>query len=340
MKTTLFVLLLAISCTLAADLVPTISVEREHTHLGFEKVKLNWIIENTDNSPVLLLKFGTPAEGTFQNTLTSNMFNIVSQNGVSPVYTGILMKRDLSPKKENYVIIPGNSVISGEIILSDAYHFTEDGVYTIQLVASRSNILNSYPLVSNEIQITISGSTPFEHQESNNLAVTYTSCTSNEESIVKSAISGAVSASNGAVDYLASGCTPSYNTWFGDYSSPRYSTVYSNFQAIYSALASNNFGINCGCNQAGTYAYVYPTDPTKTIHLCPVFWDASTKSTGVYNTQPGTLTHEMSHFNAVAGTEDYQYGTAGCKSLASNDPAKAIANADNYEYFQESGPSC
>jgi len=41
----------------------------------------------------------------------------------------------------------------------------------------------------------------------------------------------------------------------------------------------------------------------------------------------------MSHFSAVAGTQDTVYGVAGCKNLAKTNPDKAISNADNLGYF-------
>jgi len=223
--------------------------------------------------------------------------------------------------------------------LTDAYHFFEDGVYTIKLNTVQSNMLDIVPLVSNEVTVTISGSKPYIYETSDNVAVTYTDCTTSERNIAATAISNAVSASSGALSYLNSGCQPTYITWFGTYSASNYNTVKSHFSNIYSSLASNNFGIDCSCNQPGVYAYVYPSDPSKTIYLCPVFWQSSTNPYA-YNSQPGTLTHEMSHFNSVAGTQDYQYGTAGCLRLAETNPSRAIMNADNHEYFQESRPSC
>ena len=47
----------------------------------------------------------------------------------------------------------------------------------------------------------------------------------------------------------------------------------------------------------------------------------------------------MSHFNAVAGTDDHVYGQSGAKALAISDPAKAVDNADSHEYFAENTPS-
>jgi hypothetical protein len=53
----------------------------------------------------------------------------------------------------------------------------------------------------------------------------------------------------------------------------------------------------------------------------------------------GTLIHETSHFTIVAGTDDHAYGQSSCQSLAQNDPARAVDNADNHEYIAENNPS-
>jgi peptidyl-Lys metalloendopeptidase len=92
--------------------------------------------------------------------------------------------------------------------------------------------------------------------------------------------------------------------------------------------------LDCGCRKK-YYAYVYPTQPY-TIYLCSVFWTAPLTGT---DSKAGTLIHEMSHFNVVAGTDDYVYGQAGAKNLAITNPAQAIDNADNHEYFAENNPA-
>jgi peptidyl-Lys metalloendopeptidase len=46
----------------------------------------------------------------------------------------------------------------------------------------------------------------------------------------------------------------------------------------------------------------------------------------------------MSHFTAVAGTDDRVYGQAAAATLAGSDPDRAIDNADSHEYFGENDP--
>ena len=129
---------------------------------------------------------------------------------------------------------------------------------------------------------------------------------------------------------------PRYTTWFGAYTSARYSTVSQHFVAIDSAIdqSGGQIKINCGCNQ-NYYAYVYPTKPYE-IFVCKAFWTAPLAGT---DSKGGTLIHEMSHFNVVAGTDDWVYGQAGAKNLALTNPTNAVDNADSHEYFAENTPN-
>jgi peptidyl-Lys metalloendopeptidase len=47
----------------------------------------------------------------------------------------------------------------------------------------------------------------------------------------------------------------------------------------------------------------------------------------------------MSHFDVVAGTNDWVYGQSAAKNLAATNPTNALDNADNHEYFAENNPS-
>jgi peptidyl-Lys metalloendopeptidase len=103
--------------------------------------------------------------------------------------------------------------------------------------------------------------------------------------------------------------------------------------AIEDALDTKSMTLDCGCKKP-YYAYVYPGQPYK-IFLCKAFWSAPLSGT---DSKGGTLVHEMSHFNVVAGTDDEAYGQRDAAALALSDPAGARGNADNYEYFAENTP--
>lgn len=53
--------------------------------------------------------------------------------------------------------------------------------------------------------------------------------------------------------------------------------------------------------------------------MCNAFWSAPVSGT---DSKGGTIVHEMSHFNVVAGTDDIVYGQSGAKSLALSNPAQ------------------
>ena len=80
------------------------------------------------------------------------------------------------------------------------------------------------------------------------------------------------------------------------------------------------------------YAYVNPSDAEKRIYLGDPFWSAA--PTGV-DSKAGILSHEMSHFDGVGGTDDFAYGADDAKRLAKDDPSKALYNADNFEFYLE-----
>ena len=167
--------------------------------------------------------------------------------------------------------------------------------------------------------------------------VTFASCDATQAATAMDAVNQARAYSENSKQYLSGGTVgPRYTTWFGAYSSQRYATALDHFQAIDAAMDQNNgeITINCGCNQ-NYYAYVYPTRPYE-IFVCRAFWSAPLAGT---DSKGGTLIHEMSHFNVVAGTDDIVYGQTGAKNLAASDPAGALNNADNHEYFAENHPS-
>ena len=166
--------------------------------------------------------------------------------------------------------------------------------------------------------------------------VGYAACSTTQINGASAAISQARSYSENSKNYLNAGTAgPRYTTWFGVYNSTRYNTAKSHFAAIDTAMdqSNNNIIIDCSCNQS-YYAYVYPTQPYR-IYVCRAFWSAPTGGT---DSKGGTLIHEMSHFNAVAGTDDHVYGQSGAKSLAISNPNNAVDNADNHEYFAENTP--
>jgi peptidyl-Lys metalloendopeptidase len=295
--------------------------------------------------------------------LQSNLFE-VTYNGKPVAYTGPQIKRSAPTEADFVVLRPGDSRLV-RVDLSQSYDLSKAGEYTVKfrsflqgarndsgkLVAARNGGLAR--LESAPLRLWVDASNPLNQLKSGDGRVTvqgkpgsggtvvngvsYVGCSSTQISGAGAAVVAARSYTENAKGYMA-GTThgPRYTTWFGAYVSSRWTTVQQHYVAIDGAMDQNagQIKINCGCNQ-NYYAYVYPTKPYE-IFVCKAFWSAPNTGT---DSRAGTLVHEMSHFNATAGTDDWVYGQSGAKSLAISDPAKAIDNADSHEYFAENTPN-
>lgn len=283
----------------------------------------------------------------------------VFHNGKAAQYLGPMIKRP-APTEADLVTFQPYETKLVTVDLSKSYDLGNTGEYTVSFISfldgartssgrrlSSSNgrmaILQSVPLklwVDSSNKLSALRATANSKPGTGGTVVsgvTYVGCSSTQITGAGSAVSQARTYSEGAKGYLASNTQGArYTTWFGAYTSARYSTVNQHFVAIDAAMdqSGGQVKINCGCSQ-NYYAYVYPTKPYE-IFVCKAFWTAPTAGT---DSKGGTLIHEMSHFNVVAGTDDWVYGQAGAKSLAISNPTNAVDNADNHEYFAENTPN-
>ncbi|WP_213948555.1 M35 family metallo-endopeptidase [Luteibacter sp. dw_328] len=95
--------------------------------------------------------------------------------------------------------------------------------------------------------------------------------------------------------------------------------------------AEQNF--KCGCPGFGpdTPAHV-ETESKYTTYFCEKFFKLP--QFDAFGSQIGTLAHEYTHFDALyPGTADYGYGRQLAEKFAREDRAKAVRNADNFEFF-------
>ena len=173
------------------------------------------------------------------------------------------------------------------------------------------------------------------------LTPTYLNCSNSNISSIGNALTNAQSYATESYNFLVNLAAASrstdarYKTWFGAYTSSRYSTVQSHYNSLKNAFAGQTFQLNCDCSTDNSlYAFVYANQPYQ-VHLCGAFFAAPATGT---DSKAGTLVHETSHFTVVAGTNDNAYGQTACKSLATKNPKKAIDNADSHEYFAENTP--
>ncbi len=265
---------------------------------------------------------GIPIEAVPEDPLMAPLF-VVERGGVPVHYTGALAKR----VDDTIPLAPG-AAITRTVDLASGYEFARTGTYTVRYAGAWESM---------PVSIEVSGRRSLINRfEMSLLPADYTSCSADQQSTAETSLIHARTYVGRATTYLGGTAGLRYTTWFGLYDATRWSTVQSHFQAMASALDTQTIGIHCAgsvCTDS-TYGYVYANSPY-TIYVCGAFWSAPATGT---DSKAGTLIHELSHFTVVAGTIDWVYGQSGARSLATGDPAKAIDNADNYEYFAENTP--
>jgi peptidyl-Lys metalloendopeptidase len=317
-----------------------------------DRITLKYTFSNTSDKSINILKWNTPLEG-----INADIFNILLNNQRIS-YVGRTIKRG-SPQPDDYLTIKSGEIITGEVNIDDAYYISSQGSYIIelntvildfgydspdQLIARK--VYDSRILGSNKVTLKLiedknlpDFESMYPKEDASPKTPGFVGCSQNQQDIINKALSNAQLYSfgsyfallNAKVESLST--APRYITWFGTYGVTNYNTVTNHYDAIYKALTQQTITFHCDCNE-NYYAYVYPNNPYH-VYLCNLFWSAPQTGT---DCQFGTIIHEVSHFYVVSSTTDYVYGQAGAKNLAATTPAKAIANADNHEYFAENNP--
>jgi len=320
-----------------------------------QDVLVNISYKNHTAANVDILKWYLPdAEGNIEDDIFK-----ITRDGIAVDYTGRHYKRP-APTAADYVTLAPSEELNFKVELSGVYDFSEQGYYRVGMSVDNKalfapvtadNSKRAMPSALNaefatDVFVTkvrakkgkpcnprkedCSGGT-----DPGGDGVSFTgNCSNSEQSSLLSALDAAKTITNDSVSYLNGNSGPRYNQWFGADSSQRWNTVASNFDAIKDGFDNKPLTLDCSCNQS-YFAYVYPNQPYK-IYLCRAFWNA--RETGT-DSRAGTLVHEMSHFNAVAGTDDIVYGQSGAASLADSNPNDAVKNADSHEYFAENTPN-
>lgn len=313
--------------------------------------KIDYQLVNNSATTIHVLRWQTPVDG-----VSADLFRVV-RDGEEVAYTGMMVKR-VAPRAEDYIELKPGEGISAEVDLSAYYDMRSGGRFEVSYTRDASDVVReaalatkggvdtgvaAFDLARGTVEVHVdAAASPLDMSIDalgpSPLAATnsFVSCSNTRQTQLATARNSSVTYANNSKSYLTAGTLGSrYTWWFGSYTSARYSTVRSHFTNIASALSSQPYTFNCSCTDSGTYAYVYPTQPYK-VWLCGAFWAAPNTGT---DSRAGTLVHETSHFNVVAGTDDWAYGQTAAHNLATSNPTKAVDNADNHEYFAENTPA-
>ncbi len=343
------------------DLQVNLSLSDRST-VSTQDVMVDVVFTNTGSTPISMVRWFVP-----DGELDGELF-LLSRDGQAVPYVGPVIKRAQPAAQDMITLAPGES-ISGSAEISGLYDLSSSGVYSIRYgVASTqlfgasapraaSNLLRrelsqeigeTQELYSNEVSTWVEGRKndlveqgrmmrAGDSLSSTLAAVSFSGrCSATQQSTLQSAHTAAKNMANGSVTYLngTPSATQRYTTWFGSYSSTGWSQVKGHYVNIKDALDNKSIVYDCSCKKS-YYAYVYPTQPYK-VYLCRAFWNAPLTGT---DSKGGTIVHELSHFNVIAGTDDFAYGQTAAKQLALTNPAQARMNADSHEYFAENTPA-
>ncbi|WP_436535970.1 M35 family metallo-endopeptidase [Actinoplanes sp. HUAS TT8] len=306
---------------------------------------VNVTVRNTSSSAVTVLSRDLPQARESKAVLA------VTRDGVPVPYRGKVAKL-AAPTAADYTRIPAGGVYAATVNLADDYDLSQPGTVAVTLASTRVRartgtttlrVDNGRATVRTTAGIrgagTLSGVAPTTTEQvkvaaaAAAVSITYRGCTTSEKTSLATAVTNAATYSQKSTTWLSA--NPSgggaYATWFGTYSSSRFSRVTSAYSKITTELTTKALTLDCTSNE-DYYAYVYPDQPY-IIYLCNAFWTAPATGT---DSKAGTLIHESSHFTVNGGTDDHVYGQTAAKQLAVSSPANAVDNADNYEYFAES----
>jgi len=309
---------------LTATLIPTTS-----------ETTLTLRLQNTDSSAVALLHWSLPFDKRFGG---ENVFRVFKDYQEVP-YIGAIVKY-ADPSFLDYIVLDVDETISVPVELHNLYDLSEIGNYEVRFEYVLMDLVNEVDFAS--IPRTKETFSRSKLVVSNTVVLTTTKpalptrvkvpypCSNAEYNEILDAADSLVPLITRARQVINTGNSDTYLEWFGAYTNARWNIA----EEVIRLIQLNNV-VDYACDDmAGVYAYVYPNDATHTIYLCSVFWGIN--KIGGFDTQSGTLLHELSHFNNIGGTGDHAYGTGACRNLAISNPNNAVNNADSYEYFGES----
>jgi peptidyl-Lys metalloendopeptidase len=313
-----------------ADLRVSLSLDQA-AYAAHEPVRATVTIANAGRNAVKLLGWMLPAED-----LEEPLFR-VERDGARVAFTGPRYKR-AGVNPGDFVLLASGASLTRSVDLAAFYDFSASGDHRISVEIDAGALRrdgSGGTLRSNVETAWVEARRPPPPPEPTEPGLYFTNCTATQQAQASAGFEAAIDMSGDAAAYLDGqpSATPRYTEWFGAFTTARWDRVAENFSAIAAAFVSQPVIIDCKCKKP-YYAYVYPSQPYK-IYVCKVFWSAPVSGT---DSKGGTLIHEMSHFDAVAATDDVVYGQSACRSLADSDPDDAVRNADSHEYFAENTP--
>lgn len=316
-------------------------------------------LTNRSDSSVQVLKRNTPLEGLRSDCL------IVKADGEKISYDGYFVKRS-APKPSEYVTIKKGETLHRDVDVSEAYDVSKPAAYEIKFDDSHLVIL-PVPDENEAGLLEINKEVEDLQTDNQEVAVARTATEAGKQTIgeqmreegkkklfeLAELATGVLKRPKivGGSDYQKKvirkahkNCykyvqkaisefdnNAHYRKWFGEFTVERSTIAGTVLGKIKERMEGTRFSYHINGSECEEGVYAYTTIGGYVIWLCSEFWLAEDEG---LSSRAGTFVHEHSH--ASGGTEDYKYSEEKCILLAAKQPAKAIRNADNYEFYAES----
>ena len=212
-----------------------------------DDLRVTVTLTNVSGHTVKLLKWHTPVDG-----LEEPLF-AVTRDGVAVDYIGMHAKR-AAPTEADYVKLAAGESLTRTVSLAGAYDLSVTGSYSVSFAGDEHEGATQF--TSNSVTLWVEGrASALESagREVSALGLSYTNCTSSQQSTISSAISAAKTMSSNSLSYLTNttpGNTSRYKTWFGTYSAPTGTRRRAHFSAINSAFNNQDVVVDCSCTDS------------------------------------------------------------------------------------------
>ena len=301
-----------------------------------------------------VLKWHTPLEG-----MTSKYLSVTRDDRALP-YDGMLVKWG-NPSAREYLLIRAGTTVSSIIDISLAYAMNVTGLYTVQLKTNLKyhrethdtdfmntqlhkqtleSTLATFQLIGGGAPKKTMGEHVRQHASTSitkrNAGVglppdpRFVGGTAAERALTKEIHRTSYHYISAAEDDIDDN-QAHYISWFGVVDAGRIQQVKQNFHDMQNSLEQEIYTYHFNDPRCIPNVYAFTFPDVQDIYLCDKYGH-SENVLGV-DTKLCTIVHELSH--AVSHTEDHVDGRQDCLDLATNDPAMAISNGDNYCYFAE-----
>ncbi|XP_011406615.2 PREDICTED: uncharacterized protein LOC105314252 [Amphimedon queenslandica] len=307
---------------------------------------------NVVDEDYYLLKRDTPLEGL------RSPFVSVSHDGVSLQYEGYLFY-SMPPLKDEFILLKAGESVTATAQINNIFTFSSDGMYNIRYNKPLKVLLKDKMELQSDsenieevdlMKVEVSESVDIQLENTDLLSRPVKEEVKEGDEVYSQACNNIFQFVGGnsnarddtrlVHDMLCDGLlrarnnvrrSPLYRRWFGDFNRRRANVVRSILQKSHDKIAYNRLTYDFTGDECTGSNFAYTCFHSNVVFLCDLYIGHSAFCGSAMYNKERTLAHEWTH--AGGNTWDHIYGSAESQQLATDEPDKAVDNADNYSFF-------